>query len=74
MIDSSNTIRKMRNADWVADRLGLRVNRVYQLCREGVLPCIRIGRQLRIDEHTLEAWAAAQNRVNSIGFVEGSCL
>jgi excisionase family DNA binding protein len=37
-------------------RLGIGRDRAYQLAREGVVPVVRIGRQIRIDPDALEAW------------------
>jgi excisionase family DNA binding protein len=43
----------------VADRLRLRPARVYEIARKGVLPVVRLGRQVRISEHALQAWLDA---------------
>ncbi len=40
----------------VARRLGLTTDRIYELAREGTLPAVRIGRQLRFDPARLQAW------------------
>jgi excisionase family DNA binding protein len=40
-----------------AEILGLQVSRVYQMCRDGILPpgvAIRFGRQWRVDVDALE--------------------
>lgn len=39
--------------------LGLRERRIYQLARDGLIPSVRIGRQLRFDEDALRQWIAA---------------
>ena len=36
--------------------LRVRPARAYELVREGVIPSIRLGRQIRIDRETLAAW------------------
>jgi excisionase family DNA binding protein len=36
--------------------LRLSENRVYDLAARGVLPCVRIGRQIRFPEDKLLAW------------------
>lgn len=40
----------------VAEMLQLTTARVYDLCRQKVLPCIYVGRQLRFSKEMLEAW------------------
>jgi excisionase family DNA binding protein len=32
--------------------------RVYELARTGLIPCVRLGRQIRFDETTLRQWAS----------------
>lgn len=32
--------------------------RVYELARTGVIPCVRLGRQIRFDETTLRQWTS----------------
>ena len=39
-----------------ADMLGLSVGRVYELCRIGVIPHVRLHRQIRIDPAQLQAF------------------
>lgn len=43
----------------VAERLGIRPDRVYTLIREQLLPCVKLGRQVRVDATQLEAWIAS---------------
>lgn len=43
----------------VARILDLKEDRVYALAREGILPVVRIGRQLRVDPDKLQAWIDA---------------
>jgi excisionase family DNA binding protein len=38
--------------------LGIGRTTIYKLIREGVLPCVRIGRAVRIDVGTLDVWVA----------------
>lgn len=40
----------------VGKRLGLSRQRVYSLAREGLLPCIRLGRSVRFDPMVVEAF------------------
>jgi len=39
-----------------ADQLKVKPQWVYAMLREGGLPFIRLGRQIRIDEDSLEKW------------------
>lgn len=49
---------RMLRADAVAELLDIELKRVYILAREGILPCVRVGRQVRFNRADLEAWAA----------------
>jgi excisionase family DNA binding protein len=40
----------------VAQRIDASKPRVWMLIRMGLLPAVRIGRQVRVDEEALEAW------------------
>lgn len=44
------------DVDAVAARLGVKRFTVYDLVREGKLPCVRIGRAIRFDEDVIEEW------------------
>lgn len=47
----------LRDAAFVKDFLGLKSEaRVYEAARLGLIPCVRIGRQVRFDEDTLREW------------------
>ena len=46
----------------VARRLHVRDERAYQLVRDGVVPAVRIGRQVRVDEDSLLEWIAQGGR------------
>ena len=41
-----------------ADVLKVKPQWVYRMVRSDGLPCIRLGRQIRIDEDSLEKWLA----------------
>ncbi len=64
----------LRNANWLAERLGVRPGRVYQLVREGVIPAVRIGRSVRFDEEQVEdfiaklRWVVEQARADGVPF------
>lgn len=40
----------------VAERLDITIPRAYEMAREGVLPVVRLGRQIRIHPEKLEEW------------------
>jgi excisionase family DNA binding protein len=40
----------------VARVLRVRQERAYQLARDGVLPAVRVGRQVRVDRCALREW------------------
>lgn len=58
-MEAATAPRTLRDAKWAAGRLGVRLHRVYELCREDVLPHVRIGRQIRVDPDALEEWIEA---------------
>jgi putative molybdopterin biosynthesis protein len=39
-----------------ARRLGVSIGRCYELAREGLIPTVRLGRQLRVDPQALDEW------------------
>lgn len=43
----------------VASVLDVPAARVYEMARRGILPVIRMGRQLRVDPEQLQGWIAA---------------
>lgn len=45
---------KLLTAAEVAERLNLRLGRVYELGRLGILPCVKLRRQVRFPEDQLE--------------------
>ena len=49
--------RLVKAAD-VAPVLDVSEARVYELARLKLIPCVRLGRQLRFDLEVLEAWVA----------------
>lgn len=46
-----------------ADLLKVRPQWVYRMLRGGGLPSIRLGRQIRIDEESLEKWLVEHRSV-----------
>lgn len=47
---------KLLTAQDVSIILRVSPHRIYQMARQGMLPAIRVGRCLRIDEAKLQAW------------------
>lgn len=43
----------------VASILNVKSFRVYELIRLGLLPAVRLGRQVRVDTDQLDSWIAA---------------
>ncbi len=52
----------------VAARLRVSRARAYQLAREGLIPIVRLGRQLRVEEGALRAWLANGGQALSGGW------
>lgn len=50
---------RLREADFAADRLGLTKPQVWKLCRQGIVPHVRLGRKIMFCPTTLEDWIAA---------------
>ncbi len=46
------------DVEYAARRLGRNRARVYELVREGLLPCVRMGRAVAFDPDALERWIA----------------
>ncbi len=49
-------VRQLLDAGQVASILGVRKHRVYDLIRQGVLPRVQMGHQVRVDAAKLETW------------------
>ena len=48
---------RLLTAKETAEILRVTQPRVYELARSGLLPCVRMGRQIRFDEEKLREWA-----------------
>ena len=46
-------------AEEVADRLKVSVPRVYEMARKNLIPCVRMGRQVRFSERAIREWIEA---------------
>lgn len=50
---------KLQTLDYAAEVLNIRRKQAEDLARRGVLPVVRVGRQLRVDPAKLSAWIEA---------------
>ena len=46
----------------VAQRLGISLQRTYEMGRLGLLPVVRLGRQIRVEEGRLASWVDGGGR------------
>lgn len=46
----------------VAERLGIKLQRAYEMARLGLLPVVRLGRQIRVEEGRLVSWIEGGGR------------
>ena len=53
---------KLLRMEEVAAFLDVTLARAYELVRQGVLPAVRLGRQVRVDPERLEQWVAQGGR------------
>jgi excisionase family DNA binding protein len=54
-----SNLKRLVNADAVADALGVPRYRVYELTRQEKIPAVRIGRSVRYDPDRVAAWIDA---------------
>jgi excisionase family DNA binding protein len=52
---------KLLTAKETAELLRVKPQWVYRMARRGVLPSVRLGRQLRVDEDALRSWVARRS-------------
>ncbi len=44
----------LKDAKWLCEELGLSSeHRAYKLARDGIVPCVHLGRTIRFDEDTV---------------------
>jgi excisionase family DNA binding protein len=55
-------MNKLLTASEVAKILDLTRNRIYELGKRNIIPCVRIGRQVRFSEAALIDWMKAGGR------------
>ncbi len=48
--------RRLLTAKEAADRLCIRLHRLYELTRAGALPHVRLGRTVRLDPNALDSF------------------
>ncbi|WP_102029188.1 helix-turn-helix domain-containing protein [Salirhabdus sp. Marseille-P4669] len=49
-------MKKLLNPEQVANVLGIPIQRFYYLAREELIPVVRIGKLIRVDEDELKKW------------------
>jgi excisionase family DNA binding protein len=53
---------QLLTAEELAEHLGVSKQRVYELARLGLLPCVRLGRAVRFATQAVEAWISSGGR------------
>lgn len=48
--------RALKDVSYPAQRIGVPKSRIYDLCRQNLMPHIRVGRQVRFDPEQIETW------------------
>ena len=56
----------LKGAEFVEQFTGLSRQRVYEAARLGLIPCVRIGRQVKFDEDSLKEWAKSGGTIQPI--------
>lgn len=57
---------RLLTAKETAEILKVALPRVYELARAGMIPCVRMGRQIRFDQAALSEWAARGGTTENI--------
>lgn len=55
-------------AEEISTELSITPARVYDLARQGVLPSVRLGRQIRFDPERIKAWIDSGGQALSDGW------
>ncbi len=50
--------KRLLNISEVSARLNVPLSRCYEMARSGLLPTVRLGRQIRVDPDGLQDWIA----------------
>ena len=45
----------LRNVDWLCEVLDVSRQRAYALIRSGLVPCVRLGRSVRVDPDAMQS-------------------
>lgn len=48
--------KPLQGVEYPVRRTGLPDHRVYELCRKGLIPHVRLGRRIRFDPDQIEVW------------------
>lgn len=57
--------RRLMTAPEAAEQLRVSTWRLYELCREGLLPHVRLGRSVRVDPGALDRFIASGGTTDS---------
>ena len=57
--------QQFKDAKWVAETLGLPLQRIYDLTRREMIPAVKILRQYRYDPAALAEWAKRGGTANT---------
>lgn len=49
---------QLKNAEQVAEQLQVSRFRIYEMARLGLIPSVRLGRQIRFDPRIIDEWIA----------------
>jgi len=66
-LTEGKTLMKILTVKEIADVLKVKPQRVYRMMSNDGLPCIRLGRQIRVDEDSLKKWLTAHRSVSHAG-------
>ncbi|BDG59924.1 helix-turn-helix domain-containing protein [Caldinitratiruptor microaerophilus] len=63
---------RLATAREIAAEYGLRVERVYELARQSLIPHVRVGRSVRFDRLAVERWIEAGGQALPGGWRRGA--
>lgn len=58
----------LQTASEAAERLSVSVQRVYEMARLGIVPCVRLGRTVRFDPAAIEGYVASGGKALAGGW------